>query len=68
MAGGLPFETNLKDQSVLTMENNWSGEDPGFVDAAKRDFRLKPDSPARKTGYKDIPFGKIGWKAAGNQE
>lgn len=60
MVGGRAFETNLKDKAILTMERNWSGPDPGFMDRGKREFRLKPDSPARKTGYEDIPFGKIG--------
>ena len=31
-----------------------------FVDAAHGDFRLKPDSPARKLGFEPIPFDKIG--------
>ena len=30
------------------------------LDTAKRDFRLKAGSPARKTGYEDLPFGEIG--------
>jgi hypothetical protein len=30
------------------------------VDRGKRDFRLEADSPAQKTGYKDLPFGKMG--------
>jgi hypothetical protein len=60
MAGGVPFETNLKDKTALTMEDNWTGPDPGFVDRGKRDFRLEADSPAQKTGYKDLPFGKMG--------
>ena len=34
--------------------------DPGFVDAAKGDFRLRKDSPALKRGFKPIPFDKIG--------
>jgi hypothetical protein len=36
------------------------GSDPGFVNAAKEDFRLKNDSPAYKLGFKKIPFEKIG--------
>ncbi len=34
--------------------------DPMFVDAEKDDYRLKPDSPALKLGFKPIPVEKIG--------
>ena len=34
--------------------------DPLFVDPAHDDYRLRPDSPALKLGFKPIPVGKIG--------
>ena len=34
--------------------------DPLFVDPANGDYRLKPESPAWKLGFKPIPFDKIG--------
>ena len=34
--------------------------DPGFMDFAGRDFRLKMDSPAYRLGVKPIPVEKIG--------
>ncbi|NOZ21359.1 MAG: hypothetical protein GXP25_09755 [Planctomycetes bacterium] len=34
--------------------------DPMFEDVSKEDFRLKPDSPALKLGFKQIPVEKIG--------
>ena len=34
--------------------------DPLFVDPKKDDFRLRPESPALKLGFKPIPFDKIG--------
>jgi len=34
--------------------------DPMFVDPARHDYRLQPESPALKLGFKPIPFEKIG--------
>ena len=34
--------------------------DPLFVDPANDDYRLRPESPALKLGFKPIPFEKIG--------
>ena len=34
--------------------------DPKFVDPAKDDYRLRPDSPALMLGFKPIPIEKIG--------
>ena len=36
---------------------------PLFVDPAAHDYRLRPDSPALKLGFKPIPFDKIGPQA-----
>ena len=34
--------------------------DPLFVDPAKHDYRLRPDSPALRLGFQPIPFDRIG--------
>jgi len=47
----------------VTIENNWDEAekgDPGFVSLGPRDYRLKPDAPVLKLGFKPIPFEKIG--------
>ena len=45
-----------------TIEANWSGSDPGFVeeDRTKLDFRLRPDAEVYEMGFRPIPFEGIG--------
>jgi len=47
-------------KEYLTFENNLIDEDPHFVDRARRDFRLKDDSPAFDFGFEAIPMDRIG--------
>ncbi len=47
----------------LEPEANWATNgDPGFVDAAKGDYRLRPDAAVfqRLPGFQQIPFEKTG--------
>ncbi len=55
----LDFLDGLTDK-VVRVEDNLVGQDPGFENPGKADFRLKPDSPAWKLGFKPIPLERIG--------
>lgn len=44
----------------LGMDKNSQVADPLFVDAEKDNYKLKPDSPALKLGFEQIPVDKIG--------
>ena len=44
-------------------EENWiTDRDPGFVDAAQGDFRLRPDAEVftRLPGFQPLPFAEMG--------
>ena len=47
---------------VIGIRDNMVNADPGFVDFARGDFRLRDDSPAYKLGFKRIPIERIGLK------
>ncbi|MGQ9733137.1 MAG: right-handed parallel beta-helix repeat-containing protein [Candidatus Zipacnadales bacterium] len=49
-----------EEWQALGADRNSLIADPLFVDAAKGDYRLKPDSPALKLGFKPIPIDEIG--------
>ena len=58
----LDLADGLTDK-IVHFEGNVIEADPGFVDAAKGDYRLKPDSPALKAGFKPLPIEKMGRQA-----
>ena len=50
---------------MLRLENNLTNAQPGFVaepgdQARATDFALRPDAPAWKSGFKEIPLKEIG--------
>lgn len=49
-----------KADPYIKYEDNLTDTDPMFVDMEAHDYRLKPDSPALKLGFKPIPYDKIG--------
>ncbi len=44
----------------VKLADNLIDEDPRFVDAENRDFRLRDDSPAWALGFEPIPLDRIG--------
>lgn len=55
----LEMQNDLTDK-IVQFEGNTVGGDPGFVDMAKGDYRLKKDSPALKAGFEPLPYDKMG--------
>jgi len=49
-----------KARPHVLVEGNLVEQDPGFVDEAGQDFRLREDSPAWALGFQAIPFERIG--------
>ena len=45
---------------MVEIRDNLIDTDPHFVDAARQNFQLKPDSPAFALGFTRIPVEQIG--------
>ena len=52
--------TDIEKWHELGRDKNSIIADPMFVDPEKNDFRLKPGSPALKTGFKPFDYSKAG--------
>lgn len=48
------------NERIVTIQDNFTEGDPGFVDPANENFQLKEDSPAYRLGFQRIPLEKIG--------
>ncbi|NOY79949.1 MAG: hypothetical protein GXP31_02980 [Kiritimatiellaeota bacterium] len=57
---GVPPERQWSAWKALGFERRTVVADPRFVDAEHGDYRLRPDSPARRIGFRPIPVDKIG--------
>ncbi len=55
-----PAEKQWEEWNKLGFDANSIVADPLFVDADNDDYRLRPESPAWKLGFKPIPVDKIG--------
>lgn len=56
----LELTDGLDSLGIVRVEDNIIDGDPGFLDAEGMDFRLGRDTPALKTGFRPIPYEKIG--------
>jgi hypothetical protein len=59
-SGGRWLDLQGVDRNIVTIEDNLIADDPGFVDHANTDFRLRSSSPAYSIGFKQIPTERIG--------
>lgn len=53
-------QKHLDTQRRFGIEQHSLEADPQFANPAKEDFRLSPDSPARKLGFEPIDLSKVG--------
>jgi hypothetical protein len=55
-----PKRYNLEEWQALGYDQHSVFADPMFVDPAKGDYRVKPESPALKLGFKNFDLSEVG--------
>lgn len=58
--GGKFDGADKASKPFVAFSDNLVDVDPLFIDAAKGDWRLRPDSPAFKLGFKALPIERMG--------
>jgi len=48
------------NEDWVTLKDNWTEGDPGFVAPEEENFQLRDDSPAYQLGFQRIPMERIG--------
>lgn len=66
--GGTWDEIDRKAAPFVTLKDNLLGVDPLLVNADKKNFQLRDDSPAFKMGFERIPVEKIGLTRPAEQQ
>ena len=56
----LPDERSLAQSRAGERDLHSAAGDPGFIDPASGDFRVRDDSPALKLGFKNFPMDRFG--------
>jgi hypothetical protein len=56
------LQVDPKAAPVLKHERNLIDVDPRFVNSARGDYRLRPDSPAFRLGFHSLPIDEFGPK------
>ena len=60
MRGNLYWDTRARDVRIAAKDEGSVIADPLFVNAARYDFRLRPESPALKMGFQQIDMTTVG--------
>jgi hypothetical protein len=66
--GGLRTAYTFPQWQALGLDRHSVTADPGFVDAERRDLRLRPDSPALLLGFEPIDLSGVGPRPKGRRD
>ncbi len=66
--GGKWLDLEEEAKPFVQFVDNLVTTQAGFVDAARGDYRLRPDSPARAMGFRSLPLDKVGPRTARGRE